>query len=164
MEIRVRKATSNDFEELCELFDEIDIFHRVNLPHIFQKPDGPAREQGYFLGLIEDENVGFFVGEVSEKLVGFVHVLITDTPVFPIVIPQHYAVVDSIVVRSEFQKRGYGRMLMKKAQEWAATKGAAFIELGVYQFNQTAISFYEELGYQTSRQRMRKDLKNGKAG
>jgi ribosomal protein S18 acetylase RimI-like enzyme len=48
---------------------------------------------------------------------------------------------------------------MNKIQDWALTKGASSIELNVYEFNETAISFYEKLGYQTLSRKMSKDLK-----
>jgi hypothetical protein len=50
MEINVRKATADDYNSVCELFDEIDALHRDNLPHIFQKPSGAAREEDYYAG------------------------------------------------------------------------------------------------------------------
>jgi len=158
METHIREATANDYDNLCELFSEIDTLHRVNLPDIFQKPNGAAREKDYYLGLVADENIGLFVVEMDEKLIGFVHVLVRDTPVFPVIIPQHYAVIDGIAVKSEFQNHGIGKMLMEKAQEWATTNGVVFIELNVYEFNKNAISFYERLGYQISSQRMRKKI------
>ena len=164
MEINVRKANSYDYNAICELFDEIDALHRDNLPHLFQKPSGPAREQEYYSGLIADENVGLFVAEAGEKLVGFVHTIIRDTPPFPIFVPRRYAMVDSIVVKSGFQNRGMGRILMDKMQAWAIAKGATSIELSVYEFNETAICFYERLGYKTFNRRMSKDLEVDEAG
>ena len=158
MTISVRQATTNDYNTLCELFDEIDALHRDNLPHLFQKPSGSVREQEYYSGLIADENVGLFVAEADGKLVGFVHAIVRDTPAFPVFVPRRYAIVDGIVVKSEFQNRGTGRILMDKMQEWAIAKGAASIELNVYEFNETAISFYERLGYQTFSRRMSKEL------
>ena len=158
METHIRKAAANDYDDLCELFNEVDALHRVNLPHIFQKPDGAAREKDYYLGLVADENIGLFVVEADEELIGFVHVFIRDTPIFPVIIPQHYAVIDGIGVKSEFQNHGIGKMLMEKAQEWATTNGAVFIELNVYEFNKNAISFYERLGYHVSSRRMRKNI------
>jgi diamine N-acetyltransferase len=159
MSISVRKATTNDYNKVCELFDEIDAIHRDNLPHIFQKPGGSVREQEYYSGLIADENIGLFVAEADGILVGFVHAMVRDTPAFPIFVPRRYAIVDGIVVKSEFQNRGTGRILMDKMQEWAITKGAVSIELNVYEFNKTAISFYERLGYQTFSRKMSKELK-----
>lgn len=161
MEISVCKATADDYNSLCELFDEIDALHRDNLPHIFQKPSGAAREQDYYSGLITDENVALFVAEVGEKLVGFAHVIVRDTPAIPVFVPRRYAIVDSIVVKSGFQNSGIGRILMDKTQEWAIAKGATSIELNVYEFNTTAISFYERLGYQTFSRKMSKETKKG---
>jgi diamine N-acetyltransferase len=162
MEISVRAATAEDYNSLCELFDEGDALHRDNLPHIFQKPGGAAREPDYYLGLVADENVALLVAEVDEKLVGFVHAILRDTPAFPIFIPRCYAIVEGIVVKSGFQNHGIGKILMDKMQEWATAKGATSIELNVYEFNETAISFYERLGYQSFSRKMSKEIKKDK--
>jgi ribosomal protein S18 acetylase RimI-like enzyme len=158
MEIGVRKATAADYSSVCELFDEVDALHRDNLPHIFRKPDRAAREKDYYLGLIADENVGLWVAEVGGNLVGFVHTILRDTPAVPVLVPRRYAIVECIVVRSGFQNHGTGRILMDKMQEWAIAKGATSLELHVYEFNETAISFYERLGYRTFSRKMSKEL------
>ena len=163
MDISVRKATANDYSSLCELFDEVDALHRDNLPHIFQKPSGAAREQDYYSGLLADENVALLVAEAGEELVGFVHAIVRDAPTFPVFVPRRYAIVDSIVVKSGFKSHGIGRILMDKMQAWAIAKGATSIELNVYEFNKTAISFYKRLGYQTFSRKMSKDLKKDEA-
>ena len=163
MEISIRKATSNDYNSLCKLFDEIDSLHRDHLPHIFQKPSSTSRKRDYYLGLITDENVGFFVAEIGKKLVGFVHAIIRDSPDMPIFIPRRHAIVESVLVKSGFQNRGIGRLLMDKIQEWAIAKGVTSIELNVYEFNQAAISFYERLGYQALSRKLSKELKMDKA-
>jgi ribosomal protein S18 acetylase RimI-like enzyme len=158
MKINLRKATIDDYKNLFELFDEIDTLHRDNLPHRFQKADGPAREQDYYSELIDNENDGLFVAESDNELVGFAHVIVKDAPAFPILVPRRYAILDSIVVKQGFQNRGIGRMLMDKMHEWAIARGATSIELNVYEFNETAISFYEGLGYQTISRKMSKGL------
>jgi len=163
MGVTVRKATDNDYVTVCELFDEIDALHRDNLPHVFQKPSGAAREQAYYSGLIADENVGFFVASTDEKLIGFVHAFVRDTPAIPILVPKRYAIVDCIVVKSGLQNQGIGRILMDKVEEWALAKGATSIDLNVYEFNETAISFYEKLGYRTLSRKMSKELTMDKA-
>ena len=158
MEITIRQATTDDFEAICSLFNEIDALHRENLPHIFQKPNGPTREYDYYLELMADETVGLFIAEMEEILVGFVHAKIRDTSTIPLFVPRCYAMVDSIVVNSVYQHHGIGKKLMNAMQEWAIAKGATFIELNVYEFNESAKSFYERLGYTTISRRMRKEL------
>ncbi len=162
MEISVRKATADDYNSLCELFNEGDALHRDNLPHIFQKPNGAAREKDYYLGLIADENVALLVAEAGGNLVGFVHAIVRDRSVIPVFVPRRYAIVDGIVVKSGFQNHGIGRILMDKMHEWATAKGATSIELNVYEFNKTAISFYERLGYQTLSRKMSKEITKDK--
>ena len=158
METSIRKATADDYGPLCELFNEVDALHRDNLPRIFQLPNGPAREKDYYLGLIADENVALLVAEADGQLVGFIHGYVRDAPTFPVLLPRRYVVVDEVVVRSSFQDRRIGRSLMDEMQAWAIAKGAASIELNVYEFNQTAIAFYERLGYQTLSRKMSKQL------
>jgi diamine N-acetyltransferase len=160
MEISVREATAGDYSSLCELFDEMDASHRDSLPHIFQQPNDAGRERDYFLGLIADENTALLVAEADGSLVGMVHGIVRDAPAIPILVSRRYAVVDGIVVRSGFQKHGIGRGLMDQIQVWAVAKGATSIELSVYEFNETAISFYEGLGYQTLSRKMSKGLED----
>lgn len=161
MEISIRRATATDYTLLCELFDEVDVLHRGNLPHIFQKPNGPVREQDDYLGKVADENVGLLVAETGEQLVGFVHAEIRDAPAIPVFVPRRYAIVDGIGVNLDYQNHGIGRLLMDTVHEWAMAKGATSIELNVYEFNKPAIAFYERLGYETLSRKMSKALNGG---
>ncbi|MBE7556161.1 MAG: GNAT family N-acetyltransferase [Anaerolineales bacterium] len=161
MEVNIRKATAEDYNALCELFDAVDALHRAHLPHLFQKPNGPVREPAYYGGLITDESVGLFVADGGEKLVGFVHAVIQDAPATPVFVPRRYAIVDNLGVKPEFQNHGIGRMLMDTVHEWAISKGATAIELNVYEFNKTALAFYHKLGYGTLSRRMRRTLNRG---
>jgi ribosomal protein S18 acetylase RimI-like enzyme len=159
IEMIVREARAQDYSDLCALIDQVDELHRDRFPHIFQKPDGPARGRDYILGLMMDENVGLFVAKVEGKLVGFVHVIIRDSPAIPICVPRRDAIVDSIAVDTGFQQRGIGRALMGQAHYWAKEQGATAIELNVYEFNQGAIAFYQTFGYTATSRKMTKSLR-----
>ena len=159
--ITIREATAGDYDVLCGIMDEVDILHRDRLPHIFQKPIGPVREKEYILGLLADENTSLLIAEVDGQVAGFVHTMVRDTPPIPVLVPRRQAFVDSLAVKQEFHRHGIGRALMDHAHRWAVAKGAADIELNVFEFNQPAIAFYQALGYETSRRRMAKDLSQG---
>jgi ribosomal protein S18 acetylase RimI-like enzyme len=158
MEISIRQATADDYDSLCELFNQGDALHRVHLPHIFQQPKGAARETDYYLGLIADENAALLVAEAGGHLVGYGHAIMRDAPSLALFVPRRYAVVDAVVVDAGFQNQGIGRRLMEEMQPWAIAKGATSIQLNVYEFNETAISFYEGLGYQALSRKMSKEL------
>lgn len=162
MDLTIRRATANDYDSMCELFNEVDALHRENLPRIFQQPQGAAREKDYYLGLIADEDVALLVAQEGTDLVGYAHAIVRDTPVLPVFVPRRYAVVDAVVVRSGSQFHGIGRRLMDEVQLWAIAKGATSLELNVYEFNETAIAFYERLGYQTLSRKMSKELRKDK--
>ena len=108
--------------------------------------------------VISDENIGLFVAETEGIIVGFVHTIVKDSPDIPIFVPRCFTVLDNIVVKPGFENHGMGRMLMDKMQEWSIAKGATSVELNVYEFNSSAISFYEKCGYKTYSRKMKKNL------
>lgn len=161
MEITIRKARQDDYDALCFLFDEVDTLHRDHLPHLFQKGDGAVREEDYYLELLAEENIGLFVAETDQKLVGLIQAEVIETPAFPIIVPRRYALVNNIVVKAGYKNQGIGERLMDKVQDWAITNRATSLELTVYEFNETAIAFYEKVGFQAVSRKMSKNLKKG---
>ena len=73
-------------------------------------------------------------------------------------VPRRWLVVDMIGVAATQRGQGVGRALMAHAHEWARGQGIFEAELTVWEFNQRAIAFYEELGYTTTVRRMWKEL------
>jgi ribosomal protein S18 acetylase RimI-like enzyme len=158
----IRRATKDDYRSLLPLFDQADEFHRENEPGVFRKPDGPPRAMEYYLNLLSLENVGFFIAEEDKQIVGFVHVELRETPPIPVLVSRKYAIVDTIVVKADEQRRGIGRNLMQTAHAWAAARDASSVELTVYEFNERAIEFYRDLGYEALSLRMSFLLSEGK--
>lgn len=158
MDISVREATVDDYEALCELYDEIDRLHREALPHIFQKPGGAVRELDYYMEQLADAQVGILVAETGAILVGVVHAAIRETTDIPVRVPRRYAVVDTLVVKSAYRNQDIGRILMDSMEAWASANGAASIDLNVYDFNLGAIAFYERIGYQALSRKMCKEI------
>lgn len=57
------------------------------------------------------------------------------------------AEVKRVYLLSRFRGAGLGRRLMQEAEAHARSRGIQRLLLGVYSRNETAISFYEKLGY-----------------
>ena len=156
MSLRIRQAKLSDYEPLLSLFDQIDSLHRDNLPEIFVRPEGRPRKKDYFQELLLLPEVGFFIAEEQGQIIGFVHIIIRDSPPIAVFVQRCFAVVDSLVVGMDYQGKGVGRKLMETAHEWALAEGAESVELNVYEFNEDAIAFYERLGYEPLSRKMRK--------
>ncbi|MEZ4406483.1 MAG: GNAT family N-acetyltransferase [Polyangiales bacterium] len=69
--------------------------------------------------------------------------------------------VNSVAVVQRCRSRGFGRLLMERAEEEARARGITSIGLRVDADNVVARKLYEEMGYQTVRLRMIKQLRRG---
>lgn len=154
MDINTREANMQDYQALCSIFEEGDEYHRQALPHIFMKPDGSVRTKEFISSIITNENEVLFVAESNQTIIGVVHIGIRKAPYIDIMVPRSYAVIDNIVVLDVHRGKGVGKMLMKKVHEWISSKEIKHIELHVWEFNQSAIKFYEKLGYTTASRKM----------
>jgi ribosomal protein S18 acetylase RimI-like enzyme len=164
MEPAIREATARDYDDLCEIIDDVDTLHRNHLPHIFQEAAGPVRDREYILGLIQDEQVALLVAEARGQIVGFVHAFLSETPPIPILVLRRPATISDLAVRKDLRRLGIGRRLMEAVEQWAVARGASEIDLNVYEFNRAATAFYESLGYRTLSYRMEKPLREAKDG
>jgi len=59
---------------------------------------------------------------------------------------EHVADV-GLMVADGFRRRGIGRALMEKAEDWARGVGVRKIELHVFLHNEAALALYDRLGY-----------------
>lgn len=60
-----------------------------------------------------------------------------------------HAHVFLLYVLPEHRRQGIGKALMRYAEDWARARGDSQIGLQVFQANQSALSLYHQLGYQT---------------
>jgi shikimate dehydrogenase len=162
MKFSIRQATLDDYDPMSEVLAEVDALHREALPHVYRDPGGPARSREYIASIIEDENAALLVAARPDQVIGLIHVLIRETRDIPILVPRRYAVIENIVVAEDSRRAGVGRALMEAAHRWAQKQGVDQIELGVWEFNQGALAFYEKLDYRTSIRRMCHHLSDAK--
>ena len=155
----IRAAREADYEGLCEVFAEVDALHRSSEPRVFREVAGPPRTREFVSGLALGTSSALFVAECAERVVGLVQVrVVSEAPDVPMLAPRRYAVVGDLVVREDTRRQGIGRALLDRAHTWAASRGAADVELTVWEFNREARAFYESLGYTTARRRMWRPL------
>jgi len=161
MDVTLGSTSPDDYEAICEVLDEVYALHREALPHIFRKPEGPVRERADILEQVAGGiNMGLFVAEASGEMVGVLQVLMCESPPERHQVPRYYASIDDLVVRKSWRRRGVGRALMTRAEQWARERDLEVIELGVWEFNDDAIRFYEQLGYTTLSRMMSKPLRD----
>jgi len=154
----VRAAILEDADAIRALFAEVDDLHRVQVPWLFQKPPTEPRSSEFFEHLLANQESKVFVADTGTELVGVATALMRSAPDFALFIHQSWGVLDNIAVSRERRRRGVGAALMREAEHWVRARGANWIELGVYEFNRDARSFYEALGYAPVLTKLRKPL------
>lgn len=146
MTITIRLATPDDYAAFCDLNAQIDALHREQEPTVFRKAI-PSRDRPYFEIWLADPARRLLMAESEGRVVGLVMAEVVHTPNFPILKPRAYVHVDTLVVDANAQRQGIGQALMGAVHEWAEVQGIHEVQLGVWAFNQGAITFYEQLGY-----------------
>ena len=56
--------------------------------------------------------------------------------------------IERIYVRKQFQRQGLGKVLMEKGIEIARQEQKKYVWLGVWEQNETAITFYKKMGFE----------------
>jgi diamine N-acetyltransferase len=158
MDILLRAAIHGDYEALCALFAQGDHFHYQALPEFFRSVEGPARSREFFAEILVNEDAALFVAEHEGTLVGLVRCNVMNTPQIPVLVPRRFVLIHDMVVDKSFRHQGVGQTLLERVHQWALEKGVNEVELGVWEFNVTARSLYEKMGYRTTRRVMRNQL------
>ncbi len=158
MEITFRDAVPEDYEQISEIFSEMDLLHAKALPQVFKKPKTPLRSRRHIAEILSDPTSTIIIAESGEKILGLVQVMVRDAPAFPVFHRRRYGWIETFAVREAFRRRGVGRKLMRRALDWAKAGGAETCELNVWEFNRDAIEFYNKLGYRTASRRMWTEL------
>jgi diamine N-acetyltransferase len=152
----IRAATPSDYAGTCALLAAVDELHRVNLPWMFRKPEAEPRSKEQYEQLLLGEASVMLVAEAGELLVGAATILLKIAPDFAVFKRQSWGVLDNLAVLESWRRRGVGKSLTREAERWARSRGASWLELGVYEFNDGARAFYEALGYAPVLTKLRK--------
>lgn len=161
MKTLIRSASPEDFDGVGRVFAEENQFHADLVPEIIQVAD-PIMTQEWYAEVLSNPNSTLFVAEEGKNISGVALVELRNSIDDPIFKQRRYAHISEIAVLKEYQGLGIGRLLMEIIHEWVYELGITEIELQVWERNESAIDFYEELGYQPWRRTIRFTFGNTK--
>lgn len=149
--IEYGNADRNDkikLEELCKkvlqlhIENQSDSFHdmKVDFDEIYQSDIFADKQYGIYKALDGDLIVGYLICKIR------------------IVQGSKFVYLNEIGIESSYKSQGIGSRLFELAKEFGKRNEASTFELGVWEFNQDAIKFYESLGFRTKRRVMELEL------
>lgn len=151
-----RKATNNDIPAIAELYREQFREMAKLIPDFIKEGD---QNTEFIENTIANEESDILVYENDGVVVGFILLQAKKRPDFSFMLPGKYCYIMDIIVTENHRGKGFGTALMNAAKDWAKERDCIFINLDVLVNNQSAIKFYEKLGFIPKAQEMYCKLK-----
>lgn len=148
MAVQVRPATMQDYPTLAAIGRESQELYARALPEIFQQDTSGFTEE-YVRGLLVNERAMAFVAEEDEKVLGYVFVYLRTMSFLDTFRPHVVAEIADIAVAAYARDKGTGRLLFDAAKLWSRRQHAERLELVVWEWNERAWQWYEQLGMHT---------------
>ena len=137
-EINIRLVTGDDAADICEL-SCMDLGYQCDKFLVSER-----------ISQLDAGKEAVFVAELEGKVVGFIHVHIYNTLYFEAMVN-----ILGLAVSSKHRKKGIGRALIKRAEEWALEKDITLVRLNSGGTRKGAHEFYRSLGYGMEKEQIR---------
>lgn len=155
----ISSISSIDYEIFAEFFIENNLLHHTNQPLYFIESIDPKELKDHFDKIISDINFISFKYVVDNEVKGIIYGYHFITNPNLLLCGRNYVQIQNIFVKPEYRNQGIGKKLMNRIEEEAKKKGIPFIELIVWNFNQSAANLYTSIGYESKLTRMTKSIK-----
>lgn len=145
----IKSVTLGELKTLCHISRQTfaEAFEAANEPEPFQAYLDQAFSTEKLKKELTDRSSVFFFAMANQTAVGYLK-LVEDK--YPQGMGGGKVIeIQRIYVRKAYLGMGVGKMLMEKSLEVAKAKNAAYIWLGVWEFNPKAIAFYEKWGFKS---------------
>ena len=153
MDISIRRANQNDYDNLLPLFRQVHAFHVFVRPDLYKENATPV-ERKLFESQLVDGRQHIFVAAEGHEIVGVAVTKEEEITENTFVLARKVLVIDSFVVAEKHRKKGIGKILANYVIDFGKGLKVDGIELGVSEKNSAAIEFYESIGMTTKSRRM----------
>lgn len=132
MEINIRAAREDDFEQIVELFREFALFEKLP-ERMTNSVEQMQAEKDFFNGFVAETDNGKIVGYATYFFVYYTWV-------------GKSLYMDDLYVQPQYRSLGLGTQLIKKVIDYAKLSGSRKMRWQVSKWNTPAIDFYKKLG------------------
>ncbi len=156
--VTVRPARAEDLEAVNVLRRQVNALHAAGKPEVFKS--GFSDElRDHVRTDLTDPLRGLAVAERDGKIVGYACLRRITRPETPCMHERDYLDIDEFGVDEGCRRQGVGTALVRFIRACAADRGIKRIESNMWEFNGTALRFYEAAGFETYRRYMEMKIK-----
>lgn len=145
MNMKIRFGLPEDYLGIRPLQKEIAELHCEGRPDLFKTEPRYFGEED-FRERCADPKHTVLIAEENGRVVGYAFAWVVPYRDHPVYRDLDCFYIDDICVLRSHQRRGIGKRLFERCKEIAKEKNCKMLDLGVWAFNQEAITFYESCG------------------
>ncbi len=153
----IRLANRNELEQVNEIRRQVNEVHVQGKPETF-RPDFTQELQNLIYAKWESSASDVIVAVRDDIICGFAIVEYIEKPLSPYSLGRRFYRIAEFGVDENHRRQKVATELFAFIKNHAARKGFHKIELDVWEFNQSAIHFYESVDLSTYRRYMECDI------
>ena len=152
--MKVRKAQLKDIPKICDLLSQVDLVHHNGRPDIYKDNLQKYNVEDILL-ILKDENSPVFVAtDEDDNVAGYAFCIIRSIEETKAFVSRKFLYIDDFCVDEKYRKMHVGTFMMEKLLKEAKKMDISSIELNVWEFNESAVKFYEKCGFSTQKREM----------
>ena len=148
----IRKAGNKDIQRIIELLHQVNMVHHVIRPDLF-KPHTTKYNEQELEAMFKDDSKPVFVYDDGEVL-GYAFCQTTEVKDNLLLEDNKTLYIDDICVDEKARGKHVGKALYEYVRDYASSIGCHNITLNVWEGNNPAISFYQNMGMQVQKTTM----------
>ena len=147
-------ATSEHVPAIVLLNDQVQKLHAEVHPQVFKYPVDHSVLQDQFEEMIASPEHVVVVAVVDEQVVGYVWAQSIKRAETAIAFASEKWHIHHVSVADSFQQQGVGRQLLDRLLTLASDAAISQISLDVWQFNEAATRFFQDVGFSSYNSKM----------
>lgn len=156
MSVEIRVASiDREVDALVDLNVSVQELHLRSEPDVFRAPAAPE-VAAWFSDILSHESWHALLAEEAGQALGYVLYEVVDRPEGTFTKAMRTVYVHQIGVTAESRRRGVGRRLLERVEQEAAELGVDQVGLDTWTFNEDAVAFFRQAGYEPYRLQLRK--------
>ena len=151
--MEIRFAREDELEKVNVLRKQVNDLHVEGKPDVF-KPGFTDELRDYIYDIWNNSEQGIIVAEENGEICGFAIINHIVKPENPFMYERNFLDIDEFCVDKDHRRQGVATALISFIRDFAKEKGYKRLELNMWEFNESALAFYESVGFETFRRYM----------
>lgn len=148
----IRRASNKDIPRIIALLHQVNMVHHVIRPDLF-KPHTTKYNEQELEAMFKDDSKPVFVYDNGE-VQGYAFCQVTEVKDNLLLVDNKSMYIDDICVDEKARGKHVGKALYEYVRDYARSIGCHNITLNVWEGNDSAISFYKNMGMQVQKTTM----------